>query len=83
MITSGQIRAARALLRWNAEQLAERAGIGIATIRRIELMEGVPTGNIRTLESLKKALEEGGVEFIGSAVDKPGVRRCGNKETDR
>jgi hypothetical protein len=56
--------------------LAERAGIGIATIRRIELMEGVPTGNIRTLEALKKALEEGGVEFIGSAVDKPGVRRC-------
>lgn len=74
MITSAQIRAARALLRWTAEQLAEKAGIGIATIRRLELMQGVPAGNVRTLEALKKALEDGGVEFIGSPEHGPGVR---------
>jgi hypothetical protein len=38
-LTSGQIRAARALLRWRAEDLARESAVGVATIRRAELAE--------------------------------------------
>lgn len=74
MLSSCQIRAARALLRWSADDLAMSSGIGVATVRRIELAEGIPSSNARTLESLKKALEQVGVEFIGTPDDRPGVR---------
>lgn len=74
MITSEQIRAARQLIRITADQLANASGVGVATIRRFELMEGVPSGNARLVEALQKALEEAGIEFIGSPDDRPGVR---------
>ena len=57
MILSEQIRAARALLRWTAQNLADASGIGVATIRRMELMDGVPSGQVRTIEALRVALE--------------------------
>jgi len=57
MISSEQIRAARALLRWTAQNLADASGIGVATIRRMELMDGVPSGQVRTIEALRVALE--------------------------
>ncbi len=79
-ITSAQIRAARALLRWSSQELSEASGIGTATIKRMEVMEGVPSGNVRTLYAIQIALEKAGVEFIGSPVDAPGVRlRSGGK----
>jgi transcriptional regulator with XRE-family HTH domain len=74
LITSDQIRAARALLKWSAEDLAKVAGVGIATIRRFELDKGVPSGQVRILGSLKTSLEAGGVEFVGTPEDRPGVR---------
>ena len=74
MISTEQIRAARALLRWTAQNLADVSGVGVATIRRIELMDGVPSGQVRTIEALRAALEDAGVEFIGSPKDRPGVR---------
>ena len=74
MISSSQIRAARALLRWSADDLAKVSTVGIATIRRFELQEGVPSGQVRILEALKSALEDAGVEFLGSPEDGPGVR---------
>lgn len=74
LITSSQIRAARALLRWSSDDLSKRSGVGVATIKRIEVMLGVPSGQIRTLLAIKSALEEAGVEFIGDANDRPGVR---------
>ena len=74
MITSEQIRAARQLIRITANQLAKSSGVGIATIRRFELMEGVPSGNARLLDSIQRALEIEGVEFIGTPDDRPGVR---------
>lgn len=73
-ITTGQIRAARAMLRWNSHDLSEASGVGIATIKRIEVMDGVPSGNIKTLSAIQAALEEAGIEFIGSPNDSPGVR---------
>lgn len=74
MITSEQIRAARQLIRITADDLALKSGVGVATIRRYELMSGVPSGNARSLDAIQKALEEGGVEFIGTPDDAPGVR---------
>ena len=74
MITSDQIRAARALLKWSAEDLAKEAGVGIATVRRFELDKGVPSGQVRILGALKATLEAGGIEFIGTPEDRPGVR---------
>ncbi len=74
MITSDQIRAARALLKWSAEDLANEAKVGIATVRRFELNKGVPSGQVRILGALKATLEAGGIEFIGTPEDRPGVR---------
>ena len=73
-ISTGQVRAARALLRWTALELANESGVGVTTIRRIEVMEGLPRAQVRTLLALKTALEKGGVEFVGSPEDGPGVR---------
>ena len=74
LISSGQIRAARALLRWSSQELANACGIGIATIKRMEVMEGVPSGNVRTLIAIQSALEAAGIEFVGSPDNAPGVR---------
>ena len=74
MIISEQIRAARQLIRMTAEELADISGIGVATIRRYELMSGVPSGNARSIEAIKRALESAGVEFVGDPDDRPGVR---------
>lgn len=80
MITSDQIRAARALIRWGAADLASASGIGSATIKRMEVMEGVPSGNVKTLMALGAALESAGVEFVGTPDDEPGVRLVANKK---
>lgn len=37
-------------------------------------MDGVPSGQVRTLIAIKEALEAAGVEFIGTPDDRPGVR---------
>ena len=74
MISTGQVRAARALLRWTAEDLANAAEVGVATIRRMEVLDGLPAGNVKTLIAIQHALEGAGIEFIGSPDDSPGVR---------
>ena len=74
MISSAQIRAARALLRWSAADLSAASGVGTATLQRMEVMEGVPSGQVRTLMAIKEALETAGVEFIGTPENDPGVR---------
>ncbi len=68
------MRAARALLRWSAANLSERSSVGTATIQRMEVMDGVPAGNVKTLVAIQQALEDAGIEFIGSPDDGPGVR---------
>ena len=54
--------------------LAERSGVGVATIRRMELADLVPSSNAQTLDLVRKTLEDHGVEFVGSPEDRPGVR---------
>ena len=74
LITTPQIRAARALLRWSANDLSDKSGVGISTIKRLEVMDGVPAINISTMVAIQGALESAGVEFVGSPDDRPGVR---------
>jgi DNA-binding Xre family transcriptional regulator len=74
LITTPQIRAARALLRWSANDLSDKSGVGISTIKRLEVMDGVPAINISTMVAIQSALENAGVEFVGSPDDRPGVR---------
>ena len=73
MLSSAQIRAARALLRWSASDLSQASGVGTATLQRMEVMEGVPSGQVRTLLAIKEALETAGVEFVGTPTENPGV----------
>ena len=74
-ITSEQIRAAKAIIRWSGEDLAQAAGVSLSSIRRIEAASGMPKyQNMRTVLAIKAALEAAGVEFIGTAEDRPGVR---------
>ena len=75
IITSDQVRAAKALLRWSGEELSGKSGVSLSSIRRVEAANGVPEAqNIKTLLTIKAALEAGGVEFIGTPEDRPGVR---------
>jgi transcriptional regulator with XRE-family HTH domain len=74
MITGGQIRSARAALRWSVQQLADKAGVSIQTIKRFEAVEGVPRSRTQTLLEIKAALEAGGIKFIGTPTDRPGIR---------
>ena len=74
MITSGQIKAARALLGLTTAKLAEVSGIGFTTLVRLESFDGVPSANIKTLDSVMRALENAGIQFIGTPDDGPGVR---------
>ena len=81
-MTSEQLRAGRALVKWSAEELAKQSGVGIATIRRLEGSFGTPSSNARTLELLRRCLEVAGVEFIGTPESGPGVRLWRKVSTD-
>jgi transcriptional regulator with XRE-family HTH domain len=74
LITSGQIRAARALLDWTRAELSDKSGVGISALMRLESSSGVPGGHLKTLEAVRNAIEKAGIEFIGSPNDGPGVR---------
>lgn len=77
MITGAQIRAARAALRMSSAELARVAGVGQQTIKRFELVDGIPPSRSATLAAVRAALEDAGVEFVGSAEDGPGIRMRG------
>ena len=60
--------------------LAQKSGVGLSSIRRVESAQSIPEGqNLKTLLAIKAALEEGGVEFIGTPEDRPGVRLTNSK----
>ena len=74
MLLAAQIRAARALLGLGQGQLAEMAGVGLRTVKRIELSDEI-SGSARTNWKIQTALEEAGIEFIPADETKgPGVR---------
>jgi transcriptional regulator with XRE-family HTH domain len=75
MITSAQMRAARALLGIDQKQLAELAGVSLPTIQRMEASDGNVRGVIDTLIKVVEALDRSGIELIGdNAVSREGGR---------
>ncbi len=81
MISASQCRAARGLLDWTQQQLADAARIGVATVR---LFEGNATESRQaTLTVLRQALELAGVEFIDENGGGPGVRLHKNTKKNK
>jgi transcriptional regulator with XRE-family HTH domain len=75
MITSGQLRAARALLGIDQRRLADQAGLSLPTIQRMEASDGVIRGNVDSLTKLLAALDAAGVELIGDGAASPSGSR--------
>lgn len=73
-ITGAQLRAARALLRWSADDLAKKSRIGVATIRRAESSDALLGVTAANESAIRAALESAGVEFIAENGGGPGVR---------
>ena len=71
MITSHQMRAARALLGIDQRQLAELAGLSAPTIQRMEASGGQVRGVVDTLVKVVGALEAAGIELIGDNAPSP------------
>ena len=73
-LTSAQIRAARSLIRWSAEDLARESSLSVATIRRAELADDETSMTAANNLAVRRALEAAGVEFIDENGGGPGVR---------
>jgi transcriptional regulator with XRE-family HTH domain len=73
-LTSAQIRAARSLIRWSAEDLAARSSLSVATIRRAELTDTETSMTAANDLAVRRALEAAGVEFIDEDGGGAGVR---------
>lgn len=81
MITSGQMRAARALLGIDQRRLAQLSRLSLPTIQRMEASNGVVRGNVDSLTKLVEALSASGIDLIGegssSSAGGRGVRLKG------
>ncbi len=71
-MTPHQCRAARGLLDWSQAELAQKAAVGIVTVRQFEAAAHVPRR--ATLAVIRRAFESAGVEFIDENGGGPGVR---------
>jgi transcriptional regulator with XRE-family HTH domain len=82
MLTPDQLRAARALVKWSREDLADKSGVAAVTIKGFELLGA--DSKISTLNKLRRALELAGVEFIDDQAKSyeggPGVRLRGERK---
>ena len=75
MLRPRQIRAGRALLGLTQVDVANRAGVGIATLRRIEASVDEVTGTAQSISRIQRALETAGILFIEQDESRgPGVR---------
>ena len=83
-ISSEQIRAARALLRWEQKDLAVASKVSLPSIKRLERQPGILAAQERTVEALVDAIERAGVLFVEENGGGPGVRlNKGIPEGDR
>ena len=75
MISSQQLRAARALLGMDQRALAQASRLSLPTIQRMEASDGVIRGNVESLMKLIAALERAGLELINEgAISEQGGR---------
>lgn len=75
MLTGEQVQAARVLVRLKQPELAERAGLSVDTVKRIEGTRGMVNATVSTVLAIQRALEAAGAVFIpdGDGMG-PGVR---------
>jgi predicted transcriptional regulator len=78
MITRNQLRAARHLIGWGQRELADRAGVHLQTIRRLEGLRGQLEARESTIAAIQGAFERAGLEFTNG--ERPGVRMGGRIE---
>jgi transcriptional regulator with XRE-family HTH domain len=82
MMTGPQLRAARALAGIDQRALADKAGLSVPTIQRMESSDGVVRGNVDSLMKLVTAFEKLGIELINEgAASEPGGRGVRLKST--
>jgi predicted transcriptional regulator len=74
VITTRQIKAARALLAWSQSDLAKRSGVSEPTVARLETVDCELGGRESTAEKIRRSIEAAGVEFITENGGGPGVR---------
>ena len=72
MISASQCRAARGLLDWSQQELAQNARVGVVTVRQLEA--GAHHPRAATLDVIRRCLEAAGVEFIDENGGGVGVR---------
>jgi transcriptional regulator with XRE-family HTH domain len=75
MITAAQVRAARALLGIDQRELAQRCGLSLPTIQRMEASDGLVRGNVDSLTKVVEALVASGIELIGDGATSGGRGR--------
>jgi hypothetical protein len=76
MLYSEQLRAARALLRWEQSTVAAHARVSVETVKRLERLDGpIVAVKVATIEAIRRALEAAGIDFIDPVEGKrgPGV----------
>jgi transcriptional regulator with XRE-family HTH domain len=74
VVTTRQIKAARALLGWSQADLAKRSRVSEPTVARLESAEGELGGREGTIVKIRTAIESAGIEFIQENGGGPGVR---------
>jgi hypothetical protein len=73
-LSSAQMRAARAMLRWTALDLAVASKVGVATIRRVEVVDGEIPVTLANEAAIRHAFESAGIEFLEANGTGEGVR---------
>ncbi len=81
MITPAQCRAARALIDWSQQELADAARVGVVTVRQFE--GGGTQPRNATLDVIRRAFEEAGVFFVDENGEGAGVRLRKRKKSSR
>ena len=72
MISPRQIRAARALLGWSQQQLADKAIVSLNAVMRLE--KGTVDSRISTVQAVQPALVKAGIDFLPSGEKGEGAR---------
>lgn len=73
-ILAHQLKAARTLARLDQQELADRSGLSVPTIKRMEAGDGPVRGNYESVAAVVAALEAAGIDFITENGGGPGVR---------
>jgi predicted transcriptional regulator len=78
-----QLRAARSMVGITQAELADKSGVSLPTIKRLEIGSGQLGVRLDTLQKLQRALEAAGVEFIAENGGGAGVRLAKGKAKGR